>query len=72
MNQLTDPRSWLQKLLGINPPGKVIKGVRKLRDRTAGEGMRVVLSRGRDAGDVLSVDASGDVGSFGIYFLIEI
>lgn len=38
----------------MNTPGKVIKGVRKLRDREAGEWMRLVLSRGRDAGDVLS------------------
>ena len=55
VNQPTDPRSWLEKLLGINPPGKVTKGVRKLRDREAGEGMRVVLSRGGEAGDVSSV-----------------
>ena len=55
MNQPTDPRSWLQTLPGINLPGKVTKVVRKLRDREAGEAMRVVLSRGRDAGDISSV-----------------
>lgn len=33
VNQPTDPRNWLEKLLGINKPGKVSKGVRKLRAR---------------------------------------
>ena len=48
VNQPTDPRSWFEKLLGINPPGKVTKGVRKLRDReagVAGEGMRIMLAK---------------------------
>ena len=45
VNQPTDPRSWFEKLLGINPPGKVTKGVRKLRDREAGEGMRIMLAK---------------------------
>ena len=31
VNQPTDPRSWFEKLLRINPPGKVTKGVRKLQ-----------------------------------------
>lgn len=56
VNQPTDSRNWLQKLLGINPPGTVTKGVRKLRDREAGEagqGVRVVLSKGSD--DVASM-----------------
>ncbi|KAF9481771.1 phospholipid-translocating P-type ATPase [Pholiota conissans] len=68
VNQPTDPRSWFEKLLGINPPGKVTKGVRKLRDREAGEagkGVRVVLSKGADDSrsvltqDVSSIDLSG-------------
>lgn len=56
VNQPTDPRNWFQILLGLNPPGKVTKGVRKLRDREvgeAGQGVRVVLSKGGD--DVVSV-----------------
>ena len=56
VNQPTDSRNPLQKLLGINPPGKVTKGVRKLREREAGEagqGVRVVLSKGSD--DMASV-----------------
>ncbi|KAF8154452.1 phospholipid-transporting ATPase 1 [Crassisporium funariophilum] len=55
-NQPTDSRSWFEKLTGVNAPGKVTKGVRKLRDREAGEagkGMRVVLNKGGD--DVASV-----------------
>ena len=56
VNQPTDPRNPLDKLLGINPPGKVTKGVRKLREREAGEagqGVKIVLSKGGD--DVISV-----------------
>lgn len=48
VNQRTDPRNWFQKLLGINAPGKVTRGVRKLRDREAGDaeyGMRIMLSK---------------------------
>ena len=62
VNQPTDPRNTLQKLLGINPPGKVTKGVRKLREREAGEagqGVRVVLSKGsEDAVSMLTNDIS--------------
>lgn len=46
VNSPTDPRHWFEKLFRINPPGKVTKGVRKLREREAGEGMRIMLSRG--------------------------
>ncbi|KAI0643994.1 phospholipid-translocating P-type ATPase [Trametes meyenii] len=46
VNQPKDPRSWYEKLLGLNPPGKVTRGVRKLREREAGEGMEIVLSKG--------------------------
>lgn len=51
MNIPSDPRTWFEKLLGLNPPGKVTKGVRKLRDREvgeAGQGMRVMLNRAGD------------------------
>ena len=34
MNQPTDPRTWVEKMLGLRPPpGKVTKGVRRLRER---------------------------------------
>ena len=45
VNCQSDPREWYEKLLGINPPGKVTKGVQKLRQREAGEGMQIVLSK---------------------------
>jgi phospholipid-translocating ATPase len=51
MNQPTDPRNWIEKLLRLNPPGKVTSGVRKLRDREAGDaghGMRIMLSKAGD------------------------
>ena len=38
MNQPTDPRTWAEKMLGLRPPpGKVTKGVRRLREREAKE-----------------------------------
>ena len=62
VNQPTDPRNPLEKLLGLNPPDKVTKGVRKLREREAGEagqGVRVVLSKGgEDAVSMLTHDIS--------------
>lgn len=45
INQPKDPRNWLERLLGLNSPGHVTKGVRKLREREASEGSRIVLSR---------------------------
>jgi phospholipid-translocating ATPase len=60
VNQPTDPRNPIEKLLGLNPPGKVTKGVRKLREREAGEagqGVRVVLSKdGEDGISMLTHD----------------
>ncbi|KAF9044299.1 phospholipid-transporting ATPase 1 [Panaeolus papilionaceus] len=62
VNQPTDSRQWFQKLLGLNPPGKVTKGVKKLRDKEAneaGKNVRVVLSKGsEDVASVLTHDVS--------------
>ncbi|KAF5313608.1 hypothetical protein D9611_010219 [Ephemerocybe angulata] len=55
VNQPTDPRSWIEKFLGLNAPGKVTKGVRKLREREAGQA-RIILDRGHD--DISSVNMS--------------
>ena len=59
VNQRSDPRNWFEKLLGLNSPGKVSRGVRKLRDREAGEaghGMRIMLSKaGEDDGDSINI-----------------
>ena len=46
VNQPTDSRSWYEKLLGLNKPGRVTKGVRKLRERDAEAGMRIMLDKG--------------------------
>ncbi|KAI1792323.1 phospholipid-transporting ATPase 1 [Ganoderma leucocontextum] len=45
VNQPKDPRSWFEQLLGINSPGKVTRGVRRLREREADEGKQIVLSK---------------------------
>ncbi|KAF5370921.1 hypothetical protein D9615_009819 [Tricholomella constricta] len=52
VNQPTDPRSWFEKLFGLNSPGKVTKGVRKLRDReagVAGQGIQIMLNKAGDS-----------------------
>ncbi|KAG6909762.1 hypothetical protein DXG01_015478 [Tephrocybe rancida] len=66
VNQPTDPRSWIERLFGISSPGGVSKGVRKLRDREAGQagaGIKVMLDKAGEsrssfqtAPDVSSVD----------------
>ncbi|TFK47398.1 phospholipid-translocating P-type ATPase [Heliocybe sulcata] len=48
VNQPTDPRSWFERMLGLNPPGAVTKGVRKLREREASTG-RIMLSKSEDS-----------------------
>ena len=59
VNQPTDPRNWFERMLRINPPGRVTKGVRKLREREAQEGMEIVLSKGLE-GELVSVRMSQD------------
>ena len=58
VNCQTDPREWHEKLLGINPPGKVSKGVQKLRAREAGEGMQIILSKSGSDSSSLTQDYS--------------
>lgn len=67
VNQPTDPRNWFERLLGLNPPGKVTKGVRKLREREAGEGKaQIVLSKEGDDRPSQSADSSApDHGYYG-------
>lgn len=56
VNQPTDPRSWWEKVLRINTPGKVTKGVRRLREREAGEGkLKLVLSKDGGSSERVSV-----------------
>ena len=45
VNQPRDPRNWLEKLFGLNSPGRITKGVRKLREREASTNSRVELHR---------------------------
>ncbi|CCM05301.1 uncharacterized protein FIBRA_07515 [Fibroporia radiculosa] len=59
VNQPADPRSWFERLLRLNPPGRVTKGVRKLREREAQEGMDIVLSKGL-GGNLFSLRAAND------------
>jgi phospholipid-translocating ATPase len=46
VNLRDDPRPWWEKLLGINKPGVVSKGVRKLREKELEEGIeKIVLNK---------------------------
>ena len=58
VNCQSDPREWHEKLLGINPPGKVSKGVQKLRQREAGEGMQIILSKSGSNTSSIAQDSS--------------
>jgi phospholipid-translocating ATPase len=48
VNQPTDSRDWFEKLLGLNAPGKVTKGVAKLRAKEANQAT-IVLSKRQDS-----------------------
>ena len=69
VNQPKDPRAWYEKMLGLNPPGKVTRGVRKLREREADEGKQIVLSKAGDARESVSTlrvaDSSLELGYYG-------
>ncbi|KAF9223068.1 phospholipid-translocating P-type ATPase [Gyrodon lividus] len=56
VNQALDPRPWYERLLHLNTPGKVTKGVQKLREKEAGEG-RIMLSKGGE-GDRISMSTA--------------
>ena len=59
VNQAKDPRNFLQKMLGLGggrSPGKVTRGIRKLREQEDAIGMRNVSGKGPSAG---SAPASG-------------
>jgi len=50
VNQPEDPREWWEKLFGLNKPGTVSRGVRKLRQKEATEG-QIVLTKNITNGD---------------------
>jgi phospholipid-translocating ATPase len=58
VNQPKDPRNWLERLLGLNSPDRVSKGVRKLREREAGADSRIVLQRSGNRGSESLADSS--------------
>lgn len=60
VNIPTDPRNWFQRLLGLNTPGKITKGVRKLRSKEGAEGNRIMLTKaGDDSGSFNEQPADG-------------
>ncbi|KAG8918881.1 hypothetical protein FRC01_001607 [Tulasnella sp. 417] len=63
VNQPKDPRTWLEKLLGIgSAPDRVTKGVRKLREKEAAEGKNIVLVK-NDSESVTSPNGQDGTGS---------
>ncbi|KAF9009670.1 hypothetical protein BDQ17DRAFT_1421834 [Cyathus striatus] len=48
VNKPTDPRCWIERALGINPPNKVICGVCKLHEHQPGEATVVLEHPGVD------------------------
>lgn len=45
VNQPRDSRNWLEKLFGLNSPGRITKGVRKLLESEASSNSRIELQR---------------------------
>jgi phospholipid-translocating ATPase len=45
VNQPRDPRNWLERLFGLNSPGRITRGIRKLREKEASVNSRIVLQR---------------------------
>src|ERR1700676_826183 len=60
VNIPTDPRNWFEKLLGINPPGKITKGVRKLREKEGATGNQIMLTRRAGDRESVSIGANND------------
>lgn len=66
VNQALDPRPWYQRLLHINAPGKITRGVQKLREKEAGEGKQIVLSKGgEDRVSMSTTDMNDSITAFG-------
>jgi phospholipid-translocating ATPase len=63
VNQPMDARGWLERLLGLNKPGRVTRGVRRLREKDAEAGReRIVLERqgGDDPRDTIDTIRGND------------
>ena len=57
VNQPKDPRNWFERLIGLNSPGRVTRGVRKLRERE-GADSGIVLQRTGNRGSESLADFS--------------
>lgn len=57
VNQPLDPRNWFERVFGLNKPGRVTKGVRRLREREKQDN-RIVLERKSSREDEASSTAS--------------
>ncbi|KIY47695.1 phospholipid-translocating P-type ATPase [Fistulina hepatica ATCC 64428] len=64
VNQPMDPREWWEKLLNLNPPGTVSKGVRRLREREANEMRRELTEHGFGPGSERGPGTRGGVTSY--------
>ncbi|KAG2151660.1 uncharacterized protein EDB93DRAFT_1274319 [Suillus bovinus] len=66
VNQALDPRPWYQRLLHINAPGKITRGVQKLREKEAGEGKQIILSKsGEDRVSMSTADMNDSIAVLG-------
>ncbi|KAG1865472.1 hypothetical protein DFJ58DRAFT_911947 [Suillus subalutaceus] len=62
VNQALDPRPWYQRLLHINAPGKITRGVQKLREKEAGEGKQIILNKsGEDRVSMSTTDMNDSI-----------
>ena len=71
VNQPGDPRNWFERLFELNSPGRITRGVRKLREREASVDSRVVLQRtgnlaGESVADFRSLSLDRDGGGRGL------
>ncbi|KAG2034818.1 hypothetical protein BDR03DRAFT_1093565 [Suillus americanus] len=60
VNLALDSRPWYERLLHINAPGKITRGVQKLREKEAGEGKQIILSKGGEDGVSMSTADMND------------
>lgn len=66
VNLALDPRPWYQRLLHINAPGKITRGVQKLREKEAGEGKQIILSKGgEDRVSISTTDMNDSITALG-------
>lgn len=57
VNQPKDSRTWLEKLFGLNQPGKLTKGIRRLREKETNSA-RIMLAKSGEDGAAMNPDYS--------------